>query len=689
MDYLEWNDLLAHYYFQPEMAGRDVLLYCNQDLINSISDNQNGIEDFISAVKTGPHWVNKKVICQKALQTYTNWRQRDLEYPPYIGYLALFVLADDVDPENLCSRSAYYPKLNNLLGEHNKRGKPPNFEDMWELWVDLEIWSKEDKHEDLGRFTPRQRFSWWKYAGWPISQTLLSFEERKNLPLIFSEADLDPTNIPSAKVICRALIHFGRRYHWLMNRTIKLLEIEDEETNELSEALIELVTNELSGWDGYVPDIQQDRYQKSQSVRLGIRVCLELDQLGQRVNTFLCIKTNRAFPDSTLSFNCSADIGPFECRESELHWSTRMQIKEGVFNKPFNASTLDWTKNYRLDNPEHDWHALVKGSEIKLFVKGYKADAPYDWIEVNRLERNQEFYLTCTEQNLDMILNWGMTSCDNFNEVTYSGLPHHWRIFFGQNAKKSCDDIELLTLSCVRRIELFDGIKAYTYSGNRYLSFALPKIRVLNASGSETVKVNGANAQVLEPGIWKIPEDSIHSKLLEITVQEPYDDIITKLSIYSVKPELPFPYPTLVVLDQYGNNSEIPSSDCYAIGAIVNHAIIKKEMPRILPLHLAKRILFIGSTQDRYVEWPKYSVPRWSPVWAIAFDKDGIGKVHYCGSYSEDELPKRISLNLSDIRAAFGWNEAVSPSAGKYLPPELPAIRARWALYEKVANNDR
>ena len=38
--YLEWNDHLAQYYFNEEMAGREVLLYANEQIINSWLQSQ-------------------------------------------------------------------------------------------------------------------------------------------------------------------------------------------------------------------------------------------------------------------------------------------------------------------------------------------------------------------------------------------------------------------------------------------------------------------------------------------------------------------------------------------------------------------------------------------------------------------------------------------------------------------------
>ncbi len=76
MDYLDWNNRLANHFFNEEIAGREVLLYANKGIIDSIGKDLGGTTDFIRAVKTGPPWVTRSGLCQKALQTYENWRTK-------------------------------------------------------------------------------------------------------------------------------------------------------------------------------------------------------------------------------------------------------------------------------------------------------------------------------------------------------------------------------------------------------------------------------------------------------------------------------------------------------------------------------------------------------------------------------------------------------------------------------------
>src|SRR5437016_1094473 len=87
-NYLEWNDKLAVHFFNPEMAGRPVYLYATTDVISQVGRSiDGGVEDFITAVKEGPPWVEHGMLCQRAIQAMEGWRQRNLVFPPYICYL--------------------------------------------------------------------------------------------------------------------------------------------------------------------------------------------------------------------------------------------------------------------------------------------------------------------------------------------------------------------------------------------------------------------------------------------------------------------------------------------------------------------------------------------------------------------------------------------------------------------------
>src|ERR1700722_5121598 len=101
MNYIEWNNLISKYFFNPENAGKDIHLYITKaDIVNIakeyISENNDDEiwNDFILAIKGGliGSYGN---ITAKAKNCYERRHLNKLDsfeikYPPYITYLALF-----------------------------------------------------------------------------------------------------------------------------------------------------------------------------------------------------------------------------------------------------------------------------------------------------------------------------------------------------------------------------------------------------------------------------------------------------------------------------------------------------------------------------------------------------------------------------------------------------------------------
>src|SRR5207244_745178 len=121
MEYVDWNNAIAKHFFRPEMEGKRVYLYVTEELIAELGQPQAaGLQEFLAAVRIGPAWATRSGLCQKALQAMHNWRTRSLAFPPYIGYLALFVLAAGIEGD--FSPIAYYPRLRSLLQEPSGSG---------------------------------------------------------------------------------------------------------------------------------------------------------------------------------------------------------------------------------------------------------------------------------------------------------------------------------------------------------------------------------------------------------------------------------------------------------------------------------------------------------------------------------------------------------------------------------------
>ncbi len=224
MDYLSWNDMIAARLFTSEMKNRRVYLYVTPDVIRGIGKVVNvGLPDFIAAIRKGPGWVSYGGICARAEQSLDGWRRHrpQLHYPPYIAYLAFFVLAAGAGRGGEFAAHAYYPRLRKLLGEEPVAGTYAGFGEMRRLWDDLEQWTQRDRGGELGIFEAHVS-SCFVHVGIPISQTILSEQERLALPAIFADGALDPTAAPSEVLLSELLLRHGQSS--LRAPTLRILE---------------------------------------------------------------------------------------------------------------------------------------------------------------------------------------------------------------------------------------------------------------------------------------------------------------------------------------------------------------------------------------------------------------------------------------------------------------------------------
>ena len=194
LTYIQWNDLIARYFFNEGMAGKEVILFANIDLINEIGRSYGeGFDNFVQKSIEGPEsiYIRSDNICHKAYSTYLLGRRKRFAYPPYIGYLALFVCA--ATREGDYEINSYYPRLKDIVEDNTDTNMSACFTKIDQLWDDLQQWSQVEKGDMLGKFRKTRRGNL-AHVGLIYAQTVMSEEERKKLPVIFSKANLDPTD---------------------------------------------------------------------------------------------------------------------------------------------------------------------------------------------------------------------------------------------------------------------------------------------------------------------------------------------------------------------------------------------------------------------------------------------------------------------------------------------------------------
>jgi len=685
MDFSEWNKLIAQYFFNEEMSGREVLLYVNEKLINRLGEPFNAdVNDFINAVKAGRPDVTRSGFCQKAFQTYKDWRSWKLfEYPPYIAYLAFFVLAGGTQGD--FAAQAYYPRLRKLLGEPEDAGQPPSFDRMIDLWDDLEKWSREDKHEELGRFVARIRGGWWK-VGLPLSQTILSEDERKLLPNLFSEANLDPTNSPSPEIMPRILLTYGQDI--FEKRTLRLLDNSRKEDSELKDALIALILDELEEWDGTVIAQETEEQGASRSrVQAGLRICLHLDSVAQSVNCYLRFKTGKVFPEDGLNFEQSGNSHIWSCTESHQGWSKPLRDHQVNPVVTLDAASIAWEEGMQLVDNENHWRARLRESTVRLFLLGQLEGLP-DWIESQRLEKGIEFLVTCKSTEAEKLRKWGSEYCEKFQQKSASGLPAGWLLFLGNNANQSCPGVDVLFVSSSLRLLLKRGIKI---SGNTYLRFPLPEVVLENSSGNETITLNGTALKRPDHNIpvWQLPQDTPVNETLKIEVKVGEQELRRVLRLE--EPSLPLSFNQTFFRDPAGKIHTDGSSSTKDFGVIVDSGQSGNQTPsypEILPTHLSKRIVFTGEKPGQIADWPREPLPfEWHPVWAIAKHGNRDWEAHFCGKPEQAKIGHCKNEPFGNTVERRKWREALWINRKITKQPQLGQLCAVWVEYMKVAQN--
>lgn len=662
MDYLEWNYHLAKYYFNQEMAGREVVLFADKSIIEDIGRKYNAdLEDFIESIKLGPDGLRKSGLCMKAYHLFQGWRDKR-KYPPYIAYLVLFVIAASTDTDTDYSDKAYYPGLNKLLGLPEGSGGPASFEKMRELWDDLEKWSREEL-ESIGRFSARI-LGPWRHVGLPQSQTLMTKKERRLLPLFFDEYGFDPSSIPGESKLKKALAD-SRILH---QRTRKLLRDQNKDTEHLRNALMELVLEDLKLWDGAIPETDNLQIKRIRGVA---KLCLKYDPFAQMATITIRLKTNCPFPDEEMQIKEYDGTEVWTCTEARGNWSREFLSLSN--NSLLNASTLDWNKDKIFIEENTGWRIKLPFSNVRVFSLG-RNEGFSQWLEINKIESRVEYYIACHSDVSSSVTKWGQESAEGFREVKATGLPLNWRLYKVASIIKSHPDIELLQLSTMCNFGLTSGIKATR--GNTYFYFAPPEVEV---EGSEYApKVNGLELEKKENGKWTIPSNVPLETRIGVELEVPGKLIhryfeLTKTAIrkdYSVH-----------FRDRFGCFSGQDSKTSFISGTNIKSEYIENipEYPFEIPTYLSSRLIILGKRPGEFADWPKDFLPtEWQPIWVVAKLRRDKWKAFFVGMDLLNDFPEKGRLHQ--------WKKWKRTLTGiQVISPSLENHRALWKAYQKEA----
>ena len=685
MDFMAWNDAIGTRFFNPDRAGSRVFLYVTKEVVADIGAHHDAdLNDFVAAVRTGPkQWItrHKQGICQHALQVTKDWRARNLQYPPYLAYLALFVLADTIDVDGF-ARYSYYPGLRQLLGDDPRKSGYPSFDEMYALWFDLELWSNVDKCGAWGIFQANI-LGKHEYVGLPKAQTILTDDERRKLPRLFAENGFDPTSPPSDRELAHLFSH--EPHHYLLPRTKQLLANRGDSEVAVREVLLDAILDELQNWDGGLLLIPGTGDQPEGAVG-NLRLTMTLDSTARAARFGLRCRSNREYPEEGLQLCGGAIREPLVCREDWQGWSLPLANAGGPAGV-FDASRLDWREGLSLADREHSWKATLSKRPVRVMVsaKPFGFDG---FVEQSQLPQGKAFYLLAREEHAEAIQAWGRDSCEGLSDIVVtSGLPARWRLFSVERAISDAGihgSFPYLAFPTFLRIQFLGGLRV---KGNQYFTIALPRIEVTGAVEGASVFCNDSPLERdPETGLYLIP-DALCARRLLVEIRCNGDRIRSR-SIYSVETVAWREVSVTAGLDKFGHRTDDGAVE-RCVGPVVEGATSPPFDPgTFLPPSAGNRVYFIGRNPGEIVECPDEALPNdWRPVWAVPMKKGGVGTAIYCGANPSNEMPGTVGGK--DQRRRRLWKEILHHKRKLIGFPSHPALRALWRQYREVAEHVR
>lgn len=684
--YLRWNNAIAQYFFNTDMAGRSVHLYVNSRLISELEKEMGTVEgSFIDAVQEGPPWTTRQGICQRALQACQGWRARGLQFPPYIAYLGLFVLAGGTDGD--FEPHAYYPRLRDLLGDPGD-GTLPSFHRMQELWDDLETWSELDMAGDLGLFRAR-RIGGHIHIGYPLAQSLLTEQERRALPRIFYGANLDPTATPSADELARALRSPASR-DLLRPRTVRL--VENHYDAEQYDALLDVVADELAEWDGEIERLGQGG-RPSRIATAGLRIGLDLDPVARTATASLRCRLKREFPEDGVQIEVPGIPGQFLAEEYLEGWSLPLSAQDT--GELFDASRLDWNRGVALRTGQPGLQLRLPGRPVRTFVEGTSDGIP-GLIEVHALPRGQSFYLGYRELSWSRLEKWVTTECRGFEDLeTVTGLPVGWklaRISEATGTGTIRHDFPFLSFPPSTRLRLVGGIRSSRSSSN-FFNFAPPDVALEGGTSGAYVYCNEVLMDTRSAGGDFVLPKGLPSESRIALEARSGAAILARHSLFLTGD---FSLPSLEPTGLHGSSvsSTLRSgregasiAGAHVLGEITVRQPSPTERLEDMRSQLGNTKSFlVGPVPGQVVEWPLGSLPAtWEPVWAIKMLKRRKGQAMFLRERLDGASPR--PGDAGNAREKRAWKKVVWYWRRRITPPALPALRDLWEQYREVARN--
>ena len=521
MKYLEWNNIISEFFFNPANAGKDIHLHLTRNDIITIASLHFNEEtedeiwaDFVGKIKFGLPGASGNVIARaKYAYEKRNLKSIDsieIKYPPYISYLVFLVLPlieDSVGCNNQRANN-YYGRLNDFL-KRNQINDTIGTNDFSNnnincLWGDLVNWANVKNNGDFGLFNviPFTNANW-IYVGKVFSQCVLPPKFLNRLPALFESIGLVPDTHYDDRLLQEKIKN--SRTDLIPKSTLDFLKKDDE----LSNSIIQIIQRQYKKWTGETHEEIED-------------------------GTTLRKKRNYTVAPLFLQFKVNTN-------DEEIKFSYRMyssndypeDLKFGEYENLYEIN--GWSKTLpiffkdglELKDSFNKWIAKFPDRDVRLFVSAGTFQLSNDfWIETDFLSKTERMYLLCKNTKQETIKEWGKTfSNNNFKQEDFEGLPENYSLFWFRHPVQGHSEISILTLYTEKRIEFVGGLKV---NFRTYSNEFLPEVEIANSDGNEKVylQYKGTDEKIILSkktslnNCWLLPEKMLLNTDFYIKVED-------------------------------------------------------------------------------------------------------------------------------------------------------------------------